>query len=105
MTSGFAVTSERASRTEFSDPYTDLTLAFAVPDHRRNEFSSRDSVQALTGLTVAVPDMPLFADPVRRCLPDAEIAVLESPRSLGVRRTKRRGRESLDARCGAEGPQ
>ena len=77
--SGFAVTAERASRMEFTAPYMDLTLAFLVPDHRRNDFSSRDSVRALPDLTVGVPDLPHFSERVQGYLPNAELVVLESP--------------------------
>jgi len=80
--SGFAVTTERASQVEFSQPYMDETLAFVVPDHRRNEFSSQQSVRALTDLTVGVPNLPGLVSRVREYLPAAQVVVLESPRDF-----------------------
>jgi len=80
--SGFAVTAERASRMEFTDPYLDLTLAFLVADHRRNEFSSRDSIKAMTDLTVGVADLPFFAGRIQAYVPGARVVELGSPQAF-----------------------
>ena len=58
----------------------DLTLAFLVADHRRNESSSRDSIREMTDLTIGVPDLPLFAERIQAFLPDARVMVLDSAR-------------------------
>jgi len=80
--SGVAVTTERAVEMEFTIPYVDQTLAFVVLDHRRGEFSTRDSVKALRGLVVAVPNLERLREGVAAYLPQAEIVVLDSPRQF-----------------------
>jgi len=80
--SGVTLTLERAQQMGFSAPYMDDTLAFLVPDHRRSEFTSSDSVQALTDLTVGVPDLPGFVERVGSHLPKAKFVVLASHREF-----------------------
>lgn len=79
---GVTLTLERAQQVGFSAPYMDDTLAFLVPDYRRNEFTSIDSVQAMTDLTVAVPNLPGFVERVERHFPKAEFVVVASPRQF-----------------------
>jgi len=80
--SGFAVTPARAVEMTFSTPYLDQTLAFVVPDHRRNEFATSSSVKSLRGLTVAVPDLPYLKRQVANYLNDEELVTVESPRQF-----------------------
>ena len=80
--SGFAVTPGRAVEMAFSVPYLDQTLAFVVPDHRRNEFSTSASVKSLRGLNVAVPDLPYLKQQVAAYLDDEELVTIESPRNF-----------------------
>jgi ABC-type amino acid transport substrate-binding protein len=80
--SGIALTLERALKMGFSAPYMDDTLALIVPDHRRNEFTSSDSVRTMTDLTVAVPDLPGFIERVGSHLPKAKFVVLASHRAF-----------------------
>jgi ABC-type amino acid transport substrate-binding protein len=70
----------------------DQTLAFIVQDHRREEFNSRERVKKLKGLRVGVPNAPYYADKVRQYLPEAELVVLETPRTFFTTE-----KESLDA--------
>jgi len=79
---GVTLSLERAQKMGFSAPYMDDTLAFLVPDHRRNEFASSDAVLALTDLTVGVPDLPGFVERVESHLPKAKFVVLASPREF-----------------------
>lgn len=74
---GVAVTTLRASAALFSTPYLDETLAFAVPDHRREQFSAWDDIRALHGVVIAAPDVPYYLDLLRRRLPDADIRVIK----------------------------
>ena len=41
---GISLTTERMQAVWFSTPYMDGTLAFVVPDYRREEFSSREAI-------------------------------------------------------------
>ena len=79
---GLAITPERLQQMAFSSPYLEETLAFVVPDHRRDEFRSRDAVKALEHLRLAVPRSGYYAAKIRAYLPQAEIGVLESPRAF-----------------------
>jgi ABC-type amino acid transport substrate-binding protein len=82
LMTGLSVTPEEATRVRFSEPYMDATLAFVVRDHRRGEFGSRDKVQALPHPRIAVMRLPYYIGLLRRYLPNAEVAVLDSPRAF-----------------------
>ena len=58
MMGGLGITTARAREVEFTRPYLDVTTAFVVRDHRRDEFSSLESVLAL-----AEPRIGVLADP------------------------------------------
>ncbi len=73
---GVAITAERAAAIPFSASYLDETLAFIVPDHRRDEFASWEALRGRTDLTLAAPDLPYYVDLMRRLLPRAQIAVM-----------------------------
>jgi ABC-type amino acid transport substrate-binding protein len=71
--SGVLVTTERAGRTAFSEPYLDETLGFLVADHRRAEFSDAAWIRAQGGLRIGVPDLPYLRELVDREFPSAAI--------------------------------
>lgn len=73
---GVLVTTRRASRMVFSEPYLDETLAFVVPDHRRAEFSDAAQVRAMTGLRLGVPDLPYLEQLAQREFKAAKIVRL-----------------------------
>ncbi|HSC15455.1 MAG TPA: cation:dicarboxylase symporter family transporter, partial [Gammaproteobacteria bacterium] len=70
---GVAITAERIAELAFSAPYLDETLAFIVPDHRRDEFADWGTLRGRAGLKLAAPDLPYYMDLIRRLLPNAEI--------------------------------
>ncbi len=74
---GFVVTAQRASEMTISPPYLDETMAFIVPDNRRAEFSSAETVRAARGLRVAVPSLPGALEIVRRQFPNVEIVPVQ----------------------------
>ena len=76
--SGTVVTPERAQVVTFSAPYTDATLAFVVPDHRLEDFSSRDTIRHLKAPRIGVLNVPYYVDKVHRFLPQATIVQLNS---------------------------
>jgi ABC-type amino acid transport substrate-binding protein len=80
--SGLTITPERLQQMAFSAPYLEETLAFVVPDHRRDEFRSRNAVKALEHPRLAVAGSVYYAAKIREYLPHAEIVVLESPRAF-----------------------
>ncbi len=95
---GVLLTTQRASRVEFSTPYLDEVLAFVVPDHRRAEFSDAARVRATPGLRVGVPDLPYVQQIVAREFPGVTIV----PMPLGDTESYFAGRgaqEHLDALC------
>lgn len=79
---GLAITPERLERMRFSSTVLQETLAFVVRDYHRKEFSNRDSVRALPGLHLAVPDRGYYAAKIREYLPEAQISIVESPRAF-----------------------
>src|SRR5918993_1236663 len=73
---GVAVTTLRAGESLFSMSYIDETLAFAVPDHLREQFSAWEDISAFPGLVIAAPNVPYYLDMLRRRLPNATIRVV-----------------------------
>ncbi|MDJ0848605.1 MAG: cation:dicarboxylase symporter family transporter [Myxococcota bacterium] len=76
---GLAITTERLEAMRFSETYLDLTLAFAVPDHRREDFGSRSALQRLSGLRIGVPPVPYYVTMLQRYLPQAELVEVSEP--------------------------
>jgi len=68
-----AVSMANIADVAYTDPYTDLTLAFLVQDHRRREFNSREAINSNPDLRIACPNEPYYLAWVRRLLPNAEI--------------------------------
>lgn len=96
MMAGILLTTQRASRVEFSPPYLDETLAFVVPDHRRAVFSDAAWVRAQVGLRVGVPDLPYVRQLIEREFPNVTIV----PLALTDTESFFAGRgERLDAVC------
>jgi len=77
--SGFAVTPERTREHRMSVPYRRLTLAFAVPDHHRRNFSTWEQIGE-RAVNLGVPDVPYFVELIRRRLPNAELTPVSSAR-------------------------
>ena len=77
-----AVTPEQAQSMIFSTPYTDQTLAFIVKDYRRNEFNSRAAIRRLQAPRIGVLNIPYYMNKVHQYLPQATLAVLNSPREF-----------------------
>ena len=70
---GVVVTTQRAGQMLISPPYLDETMAFVVPDDRRADFSSAQTIRAAQGLRIAVPDLPGIFELVRREFPNVEM--------------------------------
>ena len=62
----------------FSTPYMDLTGAFIVKDHRREEFSSRAALRRLQAPGIGLLNSPYYIDLVHRYLPQATLVPLNS---------------------------
>ena len=69
---------DRYAYASFSRPYLDLTLAFVVPDHEREEFSDLETLRERDQLTVALVSTHYFESRIRRLLPAAEFVYLEA---------------------------
>jgi ABC-type amino acid transport substrate-binding protein len=80
--SGIVLTADRAARVLFSGSYMDETLAFVVPDHQRQAFSTWAGVRAMRGLRLGVPRLPHLDQAIRRELPEAEIVLYASPSEM-----------------------
>jgi ABC-type amino acid transport substrate-binding protein len=60
----------------FSDAYLDETLAFVVPDGRRNQFATWNELRARPDLRIGIPDMPYYVQKIRERLPQADLRVM-----------------------------
>jgi len=82
LMTGVTVDPSLAAEVRFSEPYMDVTLAFVVRDHERSKFSSREKVQALEKPRIAITNIPFYIDALQRYLPEAELKIVDSPRSF-----------------------
>ena len=71
--SGVAATTLRASTLLFSASYIDETLAFIVPDHAREQFSTWDGIRAMPSVTITLPNVPYYIDMLHERLPGAQL--------------------------------
>ncbi len=79
--SGIAVSPGRSQRVSFSRPYMDVTMAFIVKDHRRDEFTSWEAVNALDGAKIAIPTQSAYYRALAQSrLPRATLVAIDSPR-------------------------
>ena len=81
LMSGVVATTDRASRTLLSLPYLDETLAFLVPDNRRESFATWDGIRGLPSLRIAVPAVPYYMDRIRTLVPQAALVPLTDIRT------------------------
>jgi Na+/H+-dicarboxylate symporter/ABC-type amino acid transport substrate-binding protein len=80
--SGVVVTTPRAREVLFSDSYLDETLAFVVPDHDRDRYTTWDAIRARGPLVIAVPDVPYYIQKLRDVLPNAHVQVMKNVEPL-----------------------
>jgi Na+/H+-dicarboxylate symporter len=81
--SGLAITAQRALKWDFSASPMDLTLGFLVPDYRRKEFSSLQSVRRIPDLKLGVvqSDTALHRL-IEASFPRVDIVSVQSPRKF-----------------------
>ena len=80
--SGVPVTTDRAARVLFSEPYIDETLAFVVRDERRGDFVTWADVTALGAIRIGVPNAPYYIAKLHERLPAAQIVPVNSVAGL-----------------------
>jgi len=81
--SGITITTPRLGKMTFSAPYMKATLAFIVPDHRRNDFANSKIVKSISGLKIGIPHVTdYYFDKLKAYLPQAEIIEVKSVREF-----------------------
>jgi ABC-type amino acid transport substrate-binding protein len=83
---GVAVTTERASRELFSNPYLDETLSFVVPDEAREQFMNWSDIRARGAIKVAAPDVPYYLAKLHELVPRAEVHTFSNIRAIFTER-------------------
>ncbi len=78
--SGLRVTTDLMFTMLYSEPYMDSTLALVVRDHRREEFATRENLEAIQNLKIGISRLKYFEPILQDYLPQAEVVTLESPR-------------------------
>lgn len=71
LMAGIAVTPDRAANLLLSASYLDETLAVLVPDHRREAFSSWESIRSMGPVRIGVPPAPYLEIKLRDQVPQA----------------------------------
>jgi len=81
---GLVMTTPRLEKMTFSEPYMESTLAFLVPDHRRNEFASAEAIHRIRDLKIGLPSSvaDYFYKKLKNYLPRAEIVEVKSYREF-----------------------
>jgi ABC-type amino acid transport substrate-binding protein len=80
--SGVVVTPLRATRTLFSVPYLDETLAIVTLDEHRARFETWSAMANEGSLTIAVPDIPYYVDRIRALLPHAAVRTIDDVEAI-----------------------
>lgn len=78
--SGLVMTPNRARVVRYSVPYMDITAAFAVRDHLRQEFANLKQLAARERLRIGAFPGTRYRRDLGRILPNAEIVTVTSPR-------------------------
>lgn len=79
---GIPITPDRATYISFSDSYFDLTLGFVLPDHRRDEFVSVESIRRIKDLRILVSRDRHYPKIVKRYFPDAKLEIIDTARGF-----------------------
>jgi len=80
--SGIAITPERLRQLAFTTPVVEETLAFVVPDYRREDFASWRKLRSLHGLRLAVPPTAYYRRKLAQELPEAKLVEIPTPRAF-----------------------
>jgi Na+/H+-dicarboxylate symporter len=75
---GLIATPLRATVSAFSRPYMEETLGFVVPDHRRRDFETWDTIRAQGNTRIGFPDLPYFRRELEHRLPDATLVPVDA---------------------------
>ncbi len=76
--SGILATPARAEAMLLSEPYMNVTMAFAVRDHDRREFATIESIRGRSDLTIGVQVDSILESAIREFLPNARVVELWS---------------------------
>ncbi len=80
---GVTMNTDRLRQMNFSEAYLDATAALVVRDHRREAFGTRDKMRRMEDLTIGIPRrMGIPESELRRYLPNAQLAMIDSPRDF-----------------------
>lgn len=76
--SGISMSTSRSEAVNFSDSYLELTVAFIVRDHRRNEFFNLESIRKIEGLTLTILKDKSYVQRIEELFPGVEVIELDS---------------------------
>ena len=80
LMSAIVVSPQRVETMGQSTPYMDMTLAFLVNDHLREDFGSREAIQKLEAPRIGVFDfLPYFVEIVKQIAPNAVLVPVQTP--------------------------
>jgi Na+/H+-dicarboxylate symporter len=79
LMSGMAVSIDRAKEITFSTTYLQENAAFIVPDFRRKDFETRDSILKMHRPRIGVINLPYYLNKAREYAPNAELVTIKSP--------------------------
>ena len=74
---GIVATPIRATRSAFSRPYMEETLAFVLPGPPREDYATWDRIRQRGAVHIGFPDVPYFRRQVQRRLPNAILVPLD----------------------------
>jgi len=80
--SGWLLNMSHLAKATFSRPYLQATPAFLVEDHRRQEFRTRERVDANPDLRIAFPNDPYYLRRAKEFVPNAQVIPVDDVRSF-----------------------
>ncbi len=80
--SGIPMIADYLKEMKFSTPYMDATLAFVVPDHLRNNFSTWNNISKQKKPRIAISRTEYFRKKLKKAFPAAEVISLDNPRDF-----------------------
>ncbi len=79
LMSGIAVSTDRAREITFTTTYLQENAAFIVPDYKRKDFATRDSILNMQRIRIGVFNVPYYLNKAREYAPNAELITIQSP--------------------------
>jgi Na+/H+-dicarboxylate symporter/ABC-type amino acid transport substrate-binding protein len=80
--SGITITSRISREYDYSNPYLEVSAAFVVPDYRRSDFESTDTIRKIPFFSIGVSGNGDHIANIEKLFPNAKIIKMESDKDF-----------------------